>query len=362
MIRTLDRYIAGLFVRNLAVVLAVLVSLYGLIEFVEKVDDFIENSALLLHYIRYPLYNLPFMLEQSLPMGILLAAFITIGQLSRTSQITALRSCGISLWQATRPLFVCSVLLCLATLFVGAWLAPWSARESRYILSTEIKGGGQVKQQANDLYFRDNQRIVSADQSFPARGEIHGLSLMEFDGNFRLTRRVEAAAAHYQDGTRWMLTDVVERRFDPEAQKLAAFTKYRELSIDLGRKPEEMTEIWYKPQEMSLLELRQLDKRLREQGADYLRYRAEWHQRLSRSVTPLLMVLIGVPFALHRGRKASLGLGIGVSLAAFSSYFACQAICTALGTAGLLPLPVATWAANVLLLLVGSWLFLTVDS
>ncbi len=360
--RTLDRYLATLFARHLAIILAVLISLYGLIEFVEKIDDFIENQASLLHYLRYPLYNLPFMLEQSLAMSVLLATFITIGQLSRSSQITALRSCGIGLWQATRPLFVCGGLLCLLALVCSSWLSPWSARESHYILATELKGKELSGRQGQNLYFRDHRRIIGVSQSFPNRGEIHGLSLLEFDEEFQLTRRVEAATAHHLEGTRWLLRDVVERSFNPKTQALAGFLKYRELSLDLGREPEEMVDLWYKPQEMSLAELWRLDQQLQAQGGDPLPYRAEWLQRLARTFTPLLMVLIGIPFALNRGRKASVGLGVGVSLAVFSGYFACQAVSMALGTAGLLPLPLAAWTANTLLLLVGTWLFLTLDN
>jgi lipopolysaccharide export system permease protein len=77
---------------------------------------------------------------------------------------------------------------------------------------------------------------------------------------------------------------------------------------------------------------------------------------------PLVVILLGVPFALQRGRQATLGLGVALSLAVFVIYILLQAIGMALGTAGLLPLPLAAWSANLLLLLVGSWLFLTLDS
>ena len=360
--RTLDRYVATLFLRNLALILAVLISLYGLIEFVEKVDDFIENQAALLHYLRYPFYHLPFMLGQSLPMGTLLAAFVTIGELSRSSQITALRSCGIGLGQLTRPLFACGGLLCVFTLLSNAWLAPWSARESRYILATELKGKTATAQTTQNLYFRDSRRIIGAAQSFPDRGELRGLTLMEFDDRFHLTRRVEATTARYWKDTDWVLTDAIERRFDPATQSLAGFMNHRQISMNLGRKPEEMIDLWYKPEEMSLPELLRLDEKLQVQGGDPLPYRAEWQRRLASSLTPLLMVLTGIPFALHRGRKASVGLGVGVSLAAFAGYFACQAISMALGMADMLPLPLAVWTANALLLLIGSWLFLTLDN
>ena len=92
--RTLDRYVISQFFRNLGIILAVLVALYSLIEFIERVDDFIERGASLTHYLRYPLFKLPLMATQTLPMALLLAAFATIGQFSRTQQITALRCSG----------------------------------------------------------------------------------------------------------------------------------------------------------------------------------------------------------------------------------------------------------------------------
>jgi lipopolysaccharide export system permease protein len=226
----------------------------------------------------------------------------------------------------------------------------------------EIKGGNPVRQHTENLYFRDGQRIVSVAESFPERGEVRGLTLLDFDPAFRLTRRVEAVSARHLDEGRWMLHEATIRTFDLVTQQITAFDRQREFPIDTGRPPEEMTEIWYKPEEMTFLDLLRLDSRLQLSGQDPIRYRAEWQQRLARSVTPLLMVLLGVPFALHRGRKASLGLGIAVSLATFLAYFALQAIGMAFGVAGLLPLPLAAWSANLLLLLVGAWLFLTLDS
>ena len=41
----LDRYILNTFARNLALVLLTLISLYGLIAFLEKIDVFIEYRA-----------------------------------------------------------------------------------------------------------------------------------------------------------------------------------------------------------------------------------------------------------------------------------------------------------------------------
>ena len=112
----------------------------------------------------------------------------------------------------------------------------------------------------------------------------------------------------------------------------------------------------------SLTELLQLSDRLQRDGQDPRRYQGELQLRIAQGFMPFIVVLLGIPFALQRGRQATFGVGVALTLGVFVTYIVLQAISMALGTAGLLPLPVAAWTANVLLLLVGSWLFLSLDN
>ena len=237
---------------------------------------------------------------------------------------------------------------------------PWSARQSRYILTTEIKGNNPMTQHTENLYFRDGQRIISVVESFPERGEVQGLTLLEFDAAFHLTRRVEAVSARHLDGGAGCCRGT-ERTFDPATQQIISFNRQRELP-------------WTWPtsrgNDGDLVQTGGNDvPGTAPPGRPHAPVRAGFQPLPGGVATapgplrhPMLMVLLGVPFALHRGRKASLGLGIAVSLATFLAYFALQAIGMAFGTAGLLPLPLAAWSANLLLLLVGAWLFLTLDN
>lgn len=357
---TLDRYVLRQFLSYLATILLVLAGLYGLIEFLEKVDTFIEHGAGLADYFDYPLYKLPLMLSQMLPMAVLLAAFATIGLLSRTQQLTAFKSGGIGVARLAWPLFLAGALLCLV-MFAGGWMVPWSTREARIVFDTRVKGDSEPLHRTNDLYFRDGRRILAIDRSFPERNAVQGVTLIDFDERFRLVRRLEAASATHQGDGRWLLRDTVTRSFGP-AGEVTGFARDPEQVVDLGRRPEQLVELWYQPEEMTSPELWRLSERLDREGHDARRYRAEWQLRFAQIFTPLVMVLLGVPFALQRGRQANLGVGVALSLATFALYYLLQAIGMALGTAALLPLPLGAWAANILLLLVGGWLFLTLDS
>ena len=184
---TLDRYILNIFIKNFFLVLATLIALYSLIEFLEKVDNFIENEAAFKYYLLYPLINLP--------MATLLATFATIGGLSRTSQLTALMSSGVSFLRIGRPLFIGGTFLSLIVIIGNLWLVPWATRETNYIRKTEIPGNQQGVEKASDIYFRDGNRIISANHSFPAKELLLGLTVVEFNEDFMPVKRIQAEKA-----------------------------------------------------------------------------------------------------------------------------------------------------------------------
>lgn len=355
---TLDRYVLNAFTRNLALVLLILVSLYSLVEFLETVDDFIEHQAALKYYLLYPLHHLPVMIANTLPMAVLLATFATIGGLSRSNQLTAMLCGGISFSRISRPLFLGSLILALLLMIANLWLTPWSTRESNYIKRTEITGQDSQQLSSKDLYFRDDNRIISINHAFPAKGVVLGLTIVEFDDKFMPVKRIQAEKAEHVNKSQWQLKNAVIWGFIPETRAVASFDQQAELLIDLKRQPSEMLQLWDRPEDLTVNELLHLTKKLQSEGYDPKAYQVETHMRFARAAVPIIMVLVGMPFALQRGRNASFSLGIIISLVIFVVYFILYAIFAVFGAIAVLPPLIAAWAANVLMALIGTWLFL----
>jgi lipopolysaccharide export system permease protein len=356
---TLDRYILNTFIRNLALVLMVLVSLYGLVEFLETVDDFIEHHAELKYYLLYPLYLLPVIITNTLPMGVLLATFATIGSFSRSNQLTAMFCGGVSLSRISRPLFLGSLLLAFIVMFANLWLVPWSDRESNYIKRTEIKGRSSQEASSKDLYIRDDNRIISINHAFPAKGVILGLTIVEFNDNFMPVKRIQAEKAEHIENGQWLLKNAVIWDFIPETRTIASFDQKTELIFDVKRQPSEMLQILDRPEDLTINALVHLTEKLQNEGYDPKAYQVETHVRFAKAAIPIIMVLIGVPFSLQRGRNASFSLGIVISLVIFVVYFILYAVFAVFGAIAVLPPLVAAWAANSLMALIGSWFFLS---
>jgi len=358
----LDRYILSAFLRNLALVLLTLVTLYSLIEFLEKVDDFIEFRAEFKNYLTYPFFHLPVMLANSLPMAVLLATFATIGGFSRSKQLTAMLSGGVSFIRVSRPLFISSVILAVIMLFANLWLVPWSASESHYILRTEIKGKSTQAVSSKELYFRDGNQILSINQAFPAKGLLLGLVVVEFNDNFMPVKRIQAERAQYLEKGQWRLQNAVIWKFSPETKAVASFQQQAELLLDLKRQPSEAVRLWSRPEDLPIGKLIDFTEKLESEGYDAKPYQVEINVRFAKAAIPIIMVLVGIPFSLQRGRNTSFSLGIVISLVIFVIYFILYATFNVFGAIDVLPPLIAAWAANILMALIGTWFFLRINS
>jgi lipopolysaccharide export LptBFGC system permease protein LptF len=100
---------------------------------------------------------------------------------------------------------------------------------------------------------------------------------------------------------------------------------------------------------------------LKASGYDPTRLRVEYYAKMARPLTPLVMVLLGLPFAFRVGRAGSM-YAIGVSLVLVIVYWAVLAIFNALGLETMIPAALAAFAPNILFGVLGGYLLLLVRS
>jgi lipopolysaccharide export LptBFGC system permease protein LptF len=115
------------------------------------------------------------------------------------------------------------------------------------------------------------------------------------------------------------------------------------------------------PEQMSRSELSEQIELLANSGYDITELRVAYHGKYSRAAAPLVMVLLGLPFAFQVGRRGSL-YGIGIAVLLVLVYWATFAVFNALGLETLLPPYVAAWAPNVLYALLGVYLMLYIKT
>ena len=68
------------------------ISIYLLIDFFEKIDNFLEKGKSMGLVVNFSILNVPFILEQMGPVCILLAGVVTLGILNHSNELIALKA------------------------------------------------------------------------------------------------------------------------------------------------------------------------------------------------------------------------------------------------------------------------------
>ncbi len=133
--RTLNRYIV---LDYLVIFLAAL----GLITFVMTVGALVKAVDLMARGIsaaliaKFFFQNIPYILSFSMPISTLFAALLLFGRLSMDSEISAMKSCGISLWRLAAPLILLSMLFSGICVYINSEVAPVAKYANRELLRT----------------------------------------------------------------------------------------------------------------------------------------------------------------------------------------------------------------------------------
>lgn len=339
-----------------------LMTIYLVIDFFEKVRRFLRYDASWLDVLTYFILKTPAISFQIAPLAILMATLLTFGLLSRGNEITAMRSCGISLPWITTPFITFAAGIALVLLLFSSTVIPLAASKSEEIRTTRI----EKKPPATAVTLQQPWTRVGADTlmhvtSVSVGGDLlGGVRLFQFDRNFQLIQITEAREARYADRS-WTLHQVRHRRFSPDGA--VAVTELDREPIALSLIPDDFT-TWFSGDSefMTFHDIRAYTRRRHQQGAQSARLKTDYYSRIAFPFVTVIMVMVGIALSLRRSgtRGSSMAMGIGQALAVGFCYWTTHSIAIALGRGGLLTPLMAGWMANVLFMSFGLYLMFKV--
>lgn len=355
----LNRYILTAFTRIFGLALAAFAGIYLLVDFFERVDDFIEHQAHLSQYILYFTNKIPVIVVQVAPMAVLMGVFMALGGLSRNSELTAMRACGISLWRITVPLLATALLITGTMQVANEYVVPLSAQKINYILHTQVRGKPQLVIKRDRLWFREGNAIVNVRLALPEKNALQGVTIFRIGEDFSLQSRIDAPKAAYSKGS-WLFENATVRQFSPDAAEVTTIEHFERKPIELVKTPDDFRVAERKTEELGVRALNKMARKLADEGYDATRYRVDMQARLATPFASVIMAFLGIPFALQKKRGASLAMGITISVAIGITYHIIQSMLLAFGYSAVIPPLVAAWAPNLLFGLFGIWLLLMV--
>ncbi len=355
-LQLVDLYIVRDWIFYFVLTQVALSGLYLIFDFLQLLSSIAAHHVPAALVASYYAYLLPQVTYLMLPVSVLVATLVDLSLLTKTSQITALKAAGISLYRVAVPVLALGALASAGMFLMGSEYLP-AANQRQDALRNEIQGRpAQTSFQPGwQWIFGRGNRIYHYRFFDSAHNVFADLSVLDFNSSFQITRRLYAKRAFWEPHVRqWILEDGWRRQIEGDR-----VTHYEPFSVaafpSLTEDPSYFSRTVRPSEQMNVAELGRYIQSLRQSGFDVVRLSVEFYRKFSYPLVALVVALIGIPFSFTVGRKGAL-TGIALSLVIAIGFWSISSLFQAMGNLGQLPPVVAAWSPDVLFALGGAYL------
>jgi lipopolysaccharide export system permease protein len=316
------------------------------------------------------LVTLPNIVVLTLPMSLLFGILIAVGRLSSDSELTAMRSCGISLLSLYRPVLVVSAVLTVLNTLLMIYILPWgnhSLQELRLDILTQT-----MSQQVEPRVFYQEWvgKSIYVFEAPPPGRRWKGVFLAETEPNTQKSQvtvadwgeiKVDKAGEHVV----MVLTNAVRHTVDLARPVSYEISRHKELDVVLEDQfTSEQKAKMAASKGVRELNLSELRKVRRDHGAPAeMRNLAlvEIHKKFSIPFACMVFGLFALPLGINnrRGGKTS---GFAISIGVIVVYYIMLNNGEEAARYGKLPAGLAMWAPNLVLAAIGVFVLIRRNS
>jgi lipopolysaccharide export system permease protein len=285
----------------------------------------------MLHY--YSL-QLPSMVIFIVPICLLLATLYSLSQLTRHSEIVAMRASGVSIYRIVRPYMLMGFFCFLFTAVVNEYTGPKYAYRAHQLLESK-------KHASDDVYF---ENIAYKNPTLGHEWHIVGFDTRSYTMNgvtLRVRRpdgsdktKFTAKKGHWLDGRWWFEDGTIQQfdedntliqRYDEETKSWSSAETFQTMEMrNLTENPEEFMGEAKDPAHQSSLELwHYIQSHQHLSPKSINNDEVDLHHKLTMPFICLIAVIIGIPVGTHTGRKGALS-GIMMAISMFFAFYATQ--------------------------------------
>ncbi len=353
--KIITRYLYREFFTFFTVSLITFLVLYTVIEFFGKIDNFLEAGVSLRVAFTYFLYQIPLVVQQMIPISVLISILLTFGLMNKYNELLALKCSGLDSFRLSLPLIGISVVIAAGSFFLSESIVPITSPKANEIWNVQVeRRNPKGAYKLSHIWYRGNGSIYQIRTFDSRKNIIEGLTIFLFDEDFTLSKRIDASRATWTEG-RWKLTDGLIQTFEADgSHKSVTFTDY---TIQLPESPENFRHSMKAPEEMSFWELRNYTGKIRREGYDSARGEVDLNIKIAFPFISIVLTVVGIPLALRRRRGGiplNITIGIGISLL----FLLIFGLSRSLAISGVLPPILGAWMANLLFLFLGIYLML----
>lgn len=347
----IPKYLTKEILKQFGIVMMAVVSIYLIVDFFEKSDNFMRAGVSLSRMLTFFTLNIPFIMSQIAPVAMLLSIIIVFSLMNRNNELLALKTGGVSFYVLLRPVLVMGIASSAVLFLFSDRIVPETTFKANAIWLGEVKKKRLVSSREKNIWIKGDRRITHITYYNPIKRQIFGISVNIFDDRFRLIRKVDAEKGVFKEGA-WQLSALIEQSRATAADIFEIL--YKEQQIEhLDFIPADLSKVVRKPEEMSYNELSAYIQKVEHEGYDATVHRVNLHAKPAFASVCIIMSLLGIGLAVRMGTGKGIFFNItyGIILAFF--YWISHSFCLSLGYGEMLPPVVAAWITNFLFVALG---------
>ncbi|WP_347904306.1 LPS export ABC transporter permease LptG [Pseudomonas purpurea] len=296
----LDRYIGSSVFMAIVAVLGIILGLASLFAFIDEMGD-VSDTYTLVDVLSFVALTAPRRVYDMLPMAALIGCLIGLGSLASNSELTIMRAAGVSIgrivWAVMKPMLV----LMLAGVLVGEYVAPATENQAQANRSL-AQGGGDAQSAKHGLWHRQGDEFIHVNSVQP-NGVLYGVTRYRFDNERHMLSSSFAKRAQFEQD-HWQLTDVSTTLFHGRSTELVSEPVVR---WDVALSPELLNTVVMAPESLSISGLWGYIHYLADQGLNNGRYWLAFWVKVLQPLVTAALVLMAISFIFGPLRSVTLG-------------------------------------------------------
>lgn len=272
-------------------------------------------------------YNIPYMMMFSIPISVLTGVLLLFGRLSFDGELTAMKACGLSIWQIISPVVLVSLAMSLVCIIITSSIAPKCRHAVRTAL-VEIGVDDPISLLEAGRFVRDFPGLMIYIGS-RSGNQVSDVVVYEMgrDGPLRNVR-AKSGELRTAPEEKALYIDLYEVRIDqrekakpgeePKTQYINA--QHYPVKMDFSAMTQRKVRPKVSDMTMSdlILAVRDVQGRFPELDEEDLQRQrmslvVEANKRLALSLSCFAFTLLGIPLGMRSKRKES-SVGVGISL------------------------------------------------
>lgn len=304
----LARYLLTEIAGATAFALAALLALFEFFDLVREVGRIGKGGGYtFLDALIYVLLGAPAHIYELLPLGVLIGGILSLAALSGNSELTVMRTAGVSLSRLVTWLVSIGIIFTALTFVIGEYVAPAASRmASRH--KVKATNSVLIGDFQSGVWVKDGRQIINVASMLPDM-TLQQIRVYEFSADMRLQRILDSERGQFTEQG-WRLSQVSATRFPNGADARITVENYAQMDWQSALNPDMLAVLMIKPDEMSIMALSRYIEHLERNKQDAQRYiLARWSKVFS-PFSCVAMIVIALPFAMGSRRSGGVGLKI----------------------------------------------------